>query len=181
MIERETGCEEIAKLNYLAGILDGEGSIMIYRSQGHYSLTVAIYNSERELMNWLVSEYGGCSSESHRERNKELKHKPEYRWIIMGRNAYKLLRRLEDKMIIKTERLEVAIEFYERCNKITYKGNRPRPDWLKEREDEYYLRMRDLNKKGRNDMKREIKQATPSLREQQQLHNLCYKYSCTLD
>ena len=173
MTEREEDCKEIAKLNYLAGILDGEGSIMIYRSRGTYSLIVAVYNSEKELMNWLIREYGGSSLESHRERNKKLKHKPEYRWTIMGRNAYKLLGKLENKMIIKRERLRVAVEFYERCNRTTYRGNRPRPDWLKRREQEYYLKMHELNKKGRNDMGMAITRITPPLCEQQRLPHPC--------
>jgi len=171
---------EEEKLAYLAGIIDGEGSIMIYCSRGMYSLIVNIYNSNKDLMIWLESEFGGSCGETHRKRNKEEKWLPEYRWSIMGKNAYNLLMRLDNKMIIKTEQKNLGIKFYEECvNKTIYRGNRPRPNWLRKRQGEYCQAMHTLNARGRKKEGITNEPWRRPLHEQQQLPHQSKVCFCT--
>jgi hypothetical protein len=58
------------QLAYLAGIIDGEGSIYIGRFKrndkrhiDHYQTNITICNTERSLTDWLYETFGGSLSE----------------------------------------------------------------------------------------------------------------------
>ncbi len=47
-------------LAYLAGLIDGEGSIMVVRTRSGYTYgAIAIYNSNKEALCWVQRRFGG--------------------------------------------------------------------------------------------------------------------------
>jgi len=92
------------KYAYLAGLIDGEGSIL---SKGGWSVIV-VANSSLDVMNWLVDNFGGTVMKERR-RNVELgkyhRKVQMYRWYICKSNyILKILKRCFKFLIIKKER-----------------------------------------------------------------------------
>ena len=164
---------EEEKLAYLAGIIDGEGSIMITRSNENYGLKIAVANTKKELLDWLKNEFGGAVFPMKDSRVEERGWKQSYAWNLHGKRAYKLLGKLHDNLIIKREQQKIAVEFYSQCCRAHYGNHRKMPKWLKDREEEYCQRIRALNKKGRGNEEEEEETLNekPQLHEQQQLQH----------
>src|SRR5262245_58589561 len=90
---------------YLAGLLDGEGTISAARRSrrkrsvgGIYVLTVAIYNVHEPTMRYVHSLLGGSLIKTHRER-----YRPLWRWQIQQGAARDVLRDLLPFLRIKQE------------------------------------------------------------------------------
>lgn len=110
-----------AERGYLAGILDGEGSITIgkrhplrNRSPQH-GLSIQISNTSEEVIKWLHCRLGGCISELHSEKRG---YRRCYTIQIAGNVACSLLKYLVDIMIIKKPQALLGIKFWEK-RKIT--------------------------------------------------------------
>lgn len=117
-------------LAYVAGLLDGEGSIVIgvskpSASRGNIApshwLQVGITNTDRGLIDWLLLTFGGhVSDNSHSPSRK--KQRPCWAWRIMGNQAKTFLETLHPYLRIKREQAEIAIAFQtERaglCNRV---------------------------------------------------------------
>src|SRR4051812_37412335 len=76
-------------LAYVAGLIDGEGSISIGVSRDHpgratpnYWLQVSVTNTDRTLIDWLLTSFGGhTSSNSH--YHDAPKRRPCWAWRVM--------------------------------------------------------------------------------------------------
>lgn len=75
---------------YIAGIIDGEGTITIERRSGRATSTPAVYvaSTDRELLEWLESRLGGCICK--RPKRSE-HHKLSWDWKLRGDSALALL------------------------------------------------------------------------------------------
>ena len=93
---------------YLAGIVDGEGCIGIYKNSGQYMLNLRVTSSDGLLMDWLVNNWGG-NIDIIRDRRPT--HTDCYCWKIRGGKAIKLLHRIYDYLIIKKEQANIAFKF----------------------------------------------------------------------
>lgn len=102
-------------LAYIAGILDGEGTIDIRPSftthKGkkygpYYIVRLTISNCDMNLMNYLMEKVGG---KFYTQRRDNPNHKDVYKWQIFGKNAIYLLEHLIGYMIIKRQHAEIAI------------------------------------------------------------------------
>ena len=101
---------------YIAGIVDGEGCIGIYRTGGHkrkdaarLSLRLTVGSTYKPLLNWLRSTTGiggVCVHSSGGERNK-----PSWEWQARGRQAVELLFQLVPYVVIKEKQIHIACEF----------------------------------------------------------------------
>jgi len=98
-----------ATLAYIAAMIDGEGSVQMYRGK-RLSLCVYIYNTSLDLMKWLAL-VGGVYVPRH-----TLPHRKQgYEWRVKGReDALALLMAVEPFMIIKKKQAHEAIEFLQR-------------------------------------------------------------------
>jgi len=100
----------ISKLEaaYLAGILDGEGSITVVKSKQKNQglrILICIVNTDRELMRWLES-IGGPPVRWRKGTNKMVGC-----WNICGVNdAWYLLNKVKPFLIVKLEKAEKALE-----------------------------------------------------------------------
>ena len=107
---------ETEKLCYLAGLVDGEGTIGIYmtkpggRKKAYPRLTLIVCNTDRAMIDWIKENFGGhvyC----HKQRAGNLKtsqpdehYKPLWRWTLEWRNAMDLIERLLPYLITKQQR-----------------------------------------------------------------------------
>jgi len=104
---------------YMAGILDGEGSIIIAKIKPairrrtinpQYKLIVAASNTCLSLLEWIQENFGGeirlrpCSS---------LGTKPVWQWRILHQRAADFLQQVLPYLKIKDKQAEEAIKFQE--------------------------------------------------------------------
>lgn len=98
------------KWAYIAGLIDGEGSITIKKGQPW----IGVYNCHLPLMEWLKQEVGGNYNVAHRNGRE-----PNYCWVIGGvRNVVFLLDKVKPFLIIKTDAMEWVSGFLQE----KYKG-----------------------------------------------------------
>ena len=107
--------EEVAlELAYTAGIMDGEGSIMIQKTQGYtklsdhyFRLIVVIANTDSWLIVWLHTTYGGYMYDTPAKPGC----KPLFTWRITGKPAKVFLESILPYLHIKKPQAELAIKF----------------------------------------------------------------------
>jgi len=92
-------------LGYVAGIIDGEGSIRFLKGRPN----ITVYNTEEQLMRWLVFNIGG----NYRVGDKRGRL-PVWEWNIGSvMNCYTLCVALLPHLIIKKENAEAVIKYKE--------------------------------------------------------------------
>lgn len=98
---------------YLAGIIDGEGTVTIMRdSRGpeewRYRVRLSVSNTSIELMEFLHPVGGHISVEAGPQRTRTC-----YAWILTGSSAVVVLRNVVKYLIVKRKHAEHAIRFEE--------------------------------------------------------------------
>lgn len=134
----------MVQLGYIAGFLDGEGSIAIGKGRTHYSgkrvfyLRLSVHQVDRRPLDALAERYGGSLrlSTSH-------KPNPIWEWVVSGTTAAKVLAEVEPLLISKREQAQLALEFQSR--KSTH-GNRATSGEELAAQEELYTRMRELKR-----------------------------------
>ena len=92
-------------LGYLAGLVDGEGTIGFARNRPF----MAVYNTSTSLMEWLQSTIGGNVG-GHDKRGRVI----SYCWkVTSARNVYALCKTLESFLIIKGKRAREVMQYLE--------------------------------------------------------------------
>jgi hypothetical protein len=100
---------------YLAGLIDGEGNIGVYRCKNQkgywgYSINLSVSNKDKRLMNYLIKHFGGSFKPGTRSFNWE----PHG-----GKERIKsLLLSVLDSLIIKKEQAKLCLSFIDLGNKI---------------------------------------------------------------
>ena len=92
---------------YIAGIIDGEGSISI-RPNGHPTLIVV--NTDRTVMELLAS-WAGFGNIRERDRSP---HKTIFQWELSGEKAQQVLRRVLPFLIIKKAKADMGLTWVPR-------------------------------------------------------------------
>ena len=112
------------KLCYLAGIIDGEGSIMLWMNKGdpkirgQFNLRVNVSTTDKCLMDWLKENFQGTVYEINAPSRKANPHwKKQYIWQVNRPQILDLLKNINEFLIIKKERCQIAIEFRETFSK----------------------------------------------------------------
>ena len=147
-----SGKEELA---YIAGLFDGEGTVMISRLncknrqvKFQYQLRVSIANCNKEILEWVKSVFAGKIywNNQAKVRNSNGKVKPCYRWAIYDNNAEVFLRAIFPYLKLKRLQAETAFIFRKTI------GNRASRLGLfsetQEKRATLRLRMQQLNQKG---------------------------------
>lgn len=93
----------VAQAAYLAGLIDGEGSIVIARKKdkGRNTWRLQVSNTYRPLLEWCVEATGVGSIVLHKNENP--KWADSMWWNCYSWNAYDVLRQIVPYMIIKKE------------------------------------------------------------------------------
>jgi hypothetical protein len=97
------------EVSYAAGVFDGEGSVGInFRPLGPaYWLVVSVANTERRLVDWLKTTFGGCVRVSSRKRP----NRPCFQWTLTTRQAGDFLALVLPFLLVKREQALLALEF----------------------------------------------------------------------
>lgn len=133
---------------YIAGILDGEGSISIIRVKSRSNTykydfypKVRVQNTYFPIISWLKEKIGIGSIYHGKQRNP--KWKSLYQWQILSNQAQELLREVRPYLRIKKELADLVLGF----RKNEHNGY-PRSSEVYQMQDELYYRMKALNKRG---------------------------------
>ena len=110
--------QDLVKIGYAAGLLDGEGSIDIgfseWRDCKNLQVKVVIGNKNKDLMNWLLDNFGG----HYYQRDSGL-----YQWEVHRlQDVLDFLKALHPYLIIKRELAEKAIYAIETYLSIPHQG-----------------------------------------------------------
>jgi len=101
-------------LVYLAGIIDGEGSILgnCYGTygKGSQSVFLSISNTSSDLMDWLCNKFGGKSTNQVRYDGN---HKEAYHWMLYARGGLvEILRAILPHLKIKQLQAQIALDYF---------------------------------------------------------------------
>lgn len=102
---------------YLAGIVDGEGSIFIAKenpSKPNYMLRISISSTDKILIDWIYKRFGGNTCTQRKDINKKI----VYHWRSSGPHAAKIISNIKEFLVIKKLKAEWAISFQNKKYKI---------------------------------------------------------------
>jgi hypothetical protein len=145
--------DEIAMLSWMAGIWEGEGTVMIDRS---YSLLVLVTNCDRLILE-PFQRFGGKVRSTGKRKNPN--HRECFVWRIVGSDAAYFLRRIVPYCRSeKKARVWLGIRYQEvraLPSDLIHGAGRGRgsqlpPGWEEERQ-QFFDQMKALNKKGPRD------------------------------
>ena len=99
---------------YLAGLMDGEGSVCIIRRVKtncwpEYNVQITICNTNLPMLSWIVEHFAG-SIKNHTTKSK-LGKKPIYRWYMSGKRSKPILETIFPYLIVKKRRAQLALSF----------------------------------------------------------------------
>lgn len=111
------------EIAYLAGIIDGEGSLTIGNYSAnkktgvlHYQTILSITNSDMNLINWLRSVFGGNSWKYSAKQTPKNSRQAYYRWVATGDLLTHICQLVQPFMIIKSKQVEIMLKM-----RATYK------------------------------------------------------------
>ena len=113
---------DLAERAYIAGIIDGEGTITLNRKHRNnaHSPEITVANTDLRLLEWLKEKLGG----SIRKKIKKLSHHNQaYTWMIRNDRVINLLSEIEDYLIVKREHSELITKKYKACTPRNGKYN----------------------------------------------------------
>jgi len=140
-------------LDYLAGVVDGDGSIIIGKSHKRradgsifpkHELKLVVTNTSDVLIRWLSSRFGGHFVIA--QRNSRWKSKID--WKLNGASAAKLLELIGPSLLIKGDQSRVAVEFIDNMQRLTRGSSRTDVESELDRREALYQTMRRLNQRG---------------------------------
>lgn len=134
-------CNEltVAHAAYIAGFLDGEGTVMLYESRGVVALRVTFANCDPIPLEFIKGTTGVGAIITKQHRN--LNHRTSLQLAINSSAAYTLIMQIEPYLLIKREQAQLAIDFFERIKEPTLKADRT---W----QFEYREQMQQMNRRG---------------------------------
>lgn len=139
------------QLAYLAGLMDADGSIdlRLHSGKTNLALRAQVYNTDLELIDWLVLTFGGHKHAAGRAVQGS-HYKQEYTWYLNSDPAVQMLSLILPYMHVKRSRAALAIEAWEKRDPTPIADRRkPMREGVVEMRQGYVDQMRELNKKGR--------------------------------
>lgn len=137
---------------YLAGIIDGEGTINIYNRKpnasrgeinGTFNVYLAITNTDLRLLEW-IKEVTGVGSVTKDKKRKDREHRQTYRWTAAANDAEEILSKTYEFLVIKKEQADLVFSF-----RSTYNDGRTHkngtPELVIQRRHVHMLSLRELH------------------------------------
>lgn len=122
---------------YIAGIIDGEGSIMLIKFHNNQfpSPCVSIASTTLELLIWIKNKINAGIIIKKKNYNKS-KHKDSYTYYLKYNDAINLLEQISDYLIIssKKQRAKLILEKYKN---VTPRNGRYSSEMLKLKNEFY--------------------------------------------
>lgn len=104
-------------LAYLAGIIDGEGSIYIGNfscnpktGTKYYQTNIQVTNTDEPLIDWLVDTFGGLKSKRTRKQHADNSRKQAYVWTASGERLTHLCELIRPYLICKTRQCDIMLK-----------------------------------------------------------------------
>jgi len=117
----------IAQLAYLAGIVDGEGSLTIgnYSSNKktgaiHYQTTLQINNTDEGLILWIHNIFGGNIVRYTEKQTPKNSRQAVFRWIANGDRLTHICELILPYVVVKRRQVEIMLRMRE-TYKVRYK------------------------------------------------------------
>lgn len=91
-------------LDYVAGVIDGEGTITLSRTSGTSKWRtpiVSVSSTTIEILNGLVATFGGTICK-HKVYKKH--HQPSFSWRLTGRKAVAICEQLQHCLLVPAKR-----------------------------------------------------------------------------
>lgn len=138
-----------ADLAYIAGIIDGEGSIIINKlkeSKGthlyRYQLFVKVVNTDERLLKYLSQKTSTSYFKDKRTNNTNRRNTFSIHWSI--KSSVQILQKIYPYLVIKKEQVDLALNFVKTFD-ICY-GNKKTPIDIMDKRHDCYLKMKALHK-----------------------------------
>jgi hypothetical protein len=130
---------------YLAGLIDGEGSIFATFRESDQCTTVRvnICNTDARLIDWVAARWRGRQSVTDRVKYEQ---KPIHRWDADGSNAVEILRAALPYLVIKREQADLAFQLIATTHNH---GRRGYPPEVKEHRLGLVRQLQAMNRRGR--------------------------------
>ncbi len=115
-----------AETAYIAGILDGEGSMGVYKWRplskvNQIVVKLSIINTNKQLIEWLSRMFGlGVVFDQTTGPNR----KPVYSVHPGGSRAYQIISRVKPFLIVKKKQASLLLGYWEWRHSIGHKGNK---------------------------------------------------------
>ncbi len=113
------------QIAYLAGIIDGEGSIYIGNFSSnpktgakYYQTNIEVTNSEKPLLDWLFFTFGGFVNQYTEKQTPKNSRKTYWRWIATGDRLTHICELILPFLTCKRRQCEIMLKM-----RATYTGN----------------------------------------------------------
>ena len=127
---------------YAAGIIDGEGSIIIRKQKSmtsrigyDFDVCVQVCNIRKEIPYWLKQNFGGSFYQS----GKTTAGNSIWRWNIAAVKANKLLKVIYPYLLTKRQKAAIALEF--QSKRKHWGRGLGKPQWAIDEDAEYKRRI----------------------------------------
>src|SRR3990167_2270479 len=144
---------------YIAGFIDGEGTITIKRTHIKesrcYDVNLSVSNTNKDIIQWLQDSYGGTF---HISTYGNDKWKTIYRWTLYrSHNLIGFLQTIKPYLRIKKRHAEIVLEMNKFLGHgfVTYKRNEKGQiiehfvnDDIRKKREELYQEIKILNHRG---------------------------------
>ena len=135
-------------LAYVAGIVDGEGTIGLhknyeYKGRPFYGLRVSVGNTNEWLISFLKMQFGGYV---FKETHSNPLHKDCWKWELHAKKSYVFLKAILPYLQIKRPQAELAIRFQNRRQRYKIRNEQA---WFLDEEDK--VLMASYNKRGKQE------------------------------
>ena len=119
---------------YIAGIIDGEGTITLTKNKaGNFpSPTISVASSDLELLLWLKEKIGKGTIKKKKNYNPE-KHRDSWTFFLKHNNALNLLVRIEQFLVINSKSYRSKL-FTQNYHNLTPRNGRYTPEKMSEKE-----------------------------------------------
>lgn len=101
---------------YIAGLIDGEGSIAVYKNGRSHRLQIAVKMCDLPGVEFLTARYD-CTQSFYISKLNKIVHK----FFIGNGPAYRFLKDIRPYLQVKAKQADVAIKFYEELGEIQHK------------------------------------------------------------
>jgi len=133
------------QLAYIAGLIDGEGTITLVKHGNKIYPEVSITNTCKELIDWLKKTIGFGIVSEERKKNRKWKICYKYRVVSIA-EVYSLLKEIEPYLIVKKQQALLVLKFIETLSNYVAKEKR-RNYILTPKLLEIYNKVRELNQR----------------------------------
>lgn len=135
-------------LAYMAGIIDGEGSITITdcsekQGRSFFTTSLGISSTDEVLIDWIIDNFGGWKGEYTPKQLPANSRKRVYRWQITGKNLEAILTLVYPHLVIKKREADIMFKMRETYHML--KPQQPITDEIVELRKKYTKELRNIH------------------------------------